>query len=197
MLRRELDDVAENWGIDIASVAIEEIFLEDPGFQKQLDDRREVELYGEKRIEERKIEANQIAIRGRQKAERVALEAEAEREREINRVKQEIERAKVQFETKKIEVETFLQRKQYEAQKILIEAQGDVAELSAAKKVLTDNVIKMQLIQELPNLVEKMVSTLSQAILSPEQYVALITGMPIFQALKNLTEKSILSDKPG
>ncbi len=195
MLRRELDDVAENWGIDIASVAIEEIFLEDPGFQKQLDDRREMELYGEKRIEERKIEANQIGIRGRQKAERVALEAEAEREREINRVKQEIERAKVQFETKKIEVETFLQRKQYEAQKILIEAQGDVAELSAAKKVLTDNVIKMQLIQEMPNLIEKMVSTLSQAILSPEQYVALITGMPIFQALKNLTEKSILSDK--
>jgi len=181
MLRRELDDVAENWGIDIASVAIEEIFLEDPGFQKQLDDRREVELYGKKRIEERKIEANQIGIRGRQKAERVALEAEAEREREINRVKQEIERAKVQFETKKIEVETFLQRKQYEAQKIQIEAQGDVAELSAAKKVLTVNVIKMQLIQELPNLVEKMVSTLSQAILSPEQYVALITGMPIFQ----------------
>jgi len=41
-------------GIDIASVAIEEIFLEDPGFQKQLDDRREMELYGEKRIEERK-----------------------------------------------------------------------------------------------------------------------------------------------
>jgi len=40
-----------------------------------------------------------------------------------------------------------------------------------------------------------MVSTLSQAILTPEQYVALITGMPIFQALKNLTEKSILSDK--
>jgi regulator of protease activity HflC (stomatin/prohibitin superfamily) len=184
MLRRELDDVAEDWGVEIKSVAIEEIFLEDPAFQRILDDRREMELYGEKRIEQKRTEGSQILIQGRQQAERVVMESQAEKEREINRIHQAIERARVELDTRKIEAETLLKEKQYEAERALISVQAEVAEIALKSQALTPNILKRELIRNLPDIIEKMTNSMQTAILSPQQYLQLITGQMIYDAIE-------------
>ena len=186
MLRRELDDVADKWGIDITSVAIEEIFLEDPGFQRQLDDRREMELHGEKRIEDKRVEAAEKEIQGRQQAERIVMESQAEKERELNRFQQAIERSKVELETRQIEAQTLLKEKQFEAERILIAAQGEASELSLQSKTLTPMLLKRELIRNLPDIIEKMTNSMQTAILSPEQYIDMITGKKLYDAIENM-----------
>ncbi len=194
MLRRELDDVAENWGIRVSRVAIEEIFLEDPGFQRSLIERREMELHGEKQIVLKHVDANKIRIKGRQKAEKIVMEAKADMEREINRVKLEIERARIELETKKIESETLLIEKKLEAERILINAQGKAAELKYKKDTMSDKLIKLKLIRELPMLISHLVENLQTAVLSPEQYMDIITGNLIFDAINKQTGKDFLNE---
>lgn len=202
MLRRELDASAESWGIDIKAVAIEEIFLEDPGFQRILDDRREMELYGEKRIEQKHTESNQIMIQGRQQAERLVMEAQAEKERDLTRVTQSIERAKVELDTRKIEAETLLKEKTYEAERILISTEAEVSEIALKHKAMTPNLLKRELIRNLPDIIEKMANSLQSAMISPEQFLQLITGQSVFQAidsglcrLQNQTQENSSEDE--
>lgn len=195
MLRRELDDVAENWGIRVSRVAIEEIFLEDPAFQRSLIERRQMELQGGKQIELKRVEANKVRIKGRQKAENIVMEAKADMERELNRVKLEIERATIELQTKKIESETLLIEKKLEAERILISAQGKAAELKFKKETMSDNLIKLKLIRELPLLMSHLIESLQTAILSPEQYMDIITGNLIFDAINKQTSKGFLDQK--
>jgi regulator of protease activity HflC (stomatin/prohibitin superfamily) len=193
LLRRELDSVARDWGVDVLSIAIEEVFLEDPRFQSQLDDYREMQLWGEKRITERRVEAEKLITSGRAEAENIVVEAKANQDIELHRVRQDLRKAKVKFETRKIKAKEILKRFQMEAEIILAKLKGELGELAHRRKTLDEGILRLKLIRSLPKIIER-IGNASKLILSSTDpndqgnFAELIFGIPIIEALNKIAE---------
>lgn len=196
LLRRELDTVARDWGVDVLSIAIEEIFLEDPRFQSQLDDYREIQLWGERRVTERKIEADKLITSGRAEAENIVVEAKANYEIELNRVRQDFRKAKLKLETRKIKSQEILRRLQMNAEVLLAKAKGELAELAYRKKTLDEGVLRLKLVRNLPKIIEQIGNGCKLILSSTDpkdngNFAEFLFGIPIIEALDKIAAISM------
>ncbi len=194
LLRTELDDVAVKWGIDVLSVSIEEIFLDDIKLQSILDDIRQEQLNGQTQMKRAQAELN---------TKRVELDTKFENERTLKEAEVEgmIASARRKLEQKKIEIEAQLTNleNRFIREKTSIEARKNVVisqieGLIRLKNSINDDVIKYNLMEKLPRIINDVITSSKMIVASPgddhNSIAEFLLGKTIWKALEDITSKS-------
>ena len=154
--RKATDDVAAQWGIDVVSVTLEELFLEDMSLQDSLDQKRVEELRGEVKI--------MVATMNKEKTR---IERSSQREIELIKLKGEEEVKKIKADAmKKIaEIEVEKQKLLADLAKYEAEAEAEIKKarakaeaeiMKAEEKLVTPELVKYESLLRLQNTVKRL-----------------------------------------
>ncbi|MEM2637499.1 MAG: SPFH domain-containing protein [Candidatus Korarchaeota archaeon] len=132
LLMKEMVTTTEKWGIEFASIAVEEVFLEKEELQSALDDRRVKDIEGDKDIALASAMAEENKIRAETGYNNQLIQAKAEAERAILAAKEDLERTKIMVEEQKQKIEA---RKIAELAKIQAWKTQKKAELEKLAKI--------------------------------------------------------------
>ncbi|MEM2637498.1 MAG: SPFH domain-containing protein [Candidatus Korarchaeota archaeon] len=147
--RKETDDVAAQWGIDVISVTLEELFLEDPELQNSLDQKRFEEIKGGVKVmmATKDKEVTRIKRENEALVEMIKLKAS----NELKKIEAETKKAIAEIEVEKQKLLATLTR--YEAEvdaeirRAWAEAEAEV--MNTQERLVTPELIKYEALTRL------------------------------------------------
>lgn len=153
LTQKQTDDVAAQWGIDVVSVALEELFLEDITLQESLDKKRVEELRGEVNVLKAKISKELTMIKRNAEEEVKLLKLKAEEEE--YRIEQEakVKVAKLMLEKEKLLADLERYRAEVKAAIEMKRAEVEERMMKYQAKVVTDELIKLDALKKIPSIV--------------------------------------------
>jgi regulator of protease activity HflC (stomatin/prohibitin superfamily) len=155
LLIRDCADLNEQWGIEVLSVAIEELWLEDEKLQDMMDERKKYEIIGDaaQLRETHEAEMRQMIIKAEEEAKTMQAKAKDEARIIAQRTQQDI--ALMQQELVKLQAQIDIMSVEAQSKAKVMIADAQAQRKKAIDEVTDSKILIHEFIKMLPILIEQ------------------------------------------
>ncbi len=155
LLIRDCSDVKDEWGLEVVSVAIEELWLEDEKLQDMLDERKKYEIIGDAQQlrETHEAEMRNMIIKSEEEAKTMQAKAKDEARIIVQRTQQDI--ALLEQELVKLQAQIDIMSVEAQSKGKVMIADAQAQRKKMIDEVTDEKILIHEFIKMLPQLVEQ------------------------------------------